>query len=256
VKINVCPDSTGLAYRIINGRREWKPEPIQMTTDDGLAAELEPDGGDLTEGEQAAEWLHDLLSAGPLPEQQVQEQGRQCRLLFATIRRAKKMAGIEVVNSGFEKGSKWLWKLRSPSTMLAKPEDAQTQDVSTFEESERLHAGIVLITALHKRPEPAGVHRDREQPNPSAEILVNCRGLNDGIVGNVVANFATKTMVEPPCVGLPSNQSKRASTVDLSANLSSSGLVPDPVRRRLRGNARDDLAFARQGGRPQPHKAG
>jgi hypothetical protein len=112
------------------------------------------------------------------------------------------------------------------------------------------------MTALHKRPESAGIHRDREQPNPPAEILVSCRGLNDGIVGKRVANFATKTMVEPPCVGLPSNQSKRASTVDLSSNLSSFGLVPGPVRRCLRGNARDDQAFARQGGRPQPHKAG
>jgi len=142
VKMNLCPDPTGMEYRLVDGRLEWEEEPIQMTADDALAAASERSGSDPTEREHAAEWLRDLLSAGPLPSLEVQEQARECGFSMATIRRAKALAGVKVVKSGFEKGSKWLWKLPPSSMLLTNSEGAHHQCLSTFDDDERLRAGI------------------------------------------------------------------------------------------------------------------
>jgi putative DNA primase/helicase len=110
IKMNLCADPTGLAYRIKQGRLEWERRAVRMTAAELVAAERErPGGGEWTERHLAARWLKQILADGPLTARDVKQQASECGFTSGTVRRAMKLAGIKPVKSGFEKGAKWIW---------------------------------------------------------------------------------------------------------------------------------------------------
>jgi putative DNA primase/helicase len=113
VKMNISPDATGLAFRIIDGGVEWESEPIPMHADDLLATETDRQTSDAPEREQAEQFLRELLAAGPVLAVDVQRHAGECGFCAATIRRAKKTLRVVVKREGFGVGGKWHWTLPS-----------------------------------------------------------------------------------------------------------------------------------------------
>jgi putative DNA primase/helicase len=119
VKMNISPEATGLAFRIIDGRVEWESQPIRMHADDLLAAETDRQPSDAPEREQAEQFLRELSAAGPVLAFDVQRHAGECGFSAATIRRAKKGLCVVVKREGFGVGGSWHWAL--PASIDARP---------------------------------------------------------------------------------------------------------------------------------------
>ena len=78
------------------------------------------------------------MTDGPLPAEDVKRQAKANAISEPTLRRAKKLAGVEARKLGFGDGAKWVWELPGASKMLTDTEGAHPLDVSAFDESERL----------------------------------------------------------------------------------------------------------------------
>lgn len=81
--------------------------------------------------EQACGLLRDTLADTPMPETQVQALADARNISKATLRRAKKVLGVESKKEGIGEGSEWIWRL--PQTPDAKdahdtPKHAHTTD--------------------------------------------------------------------------------------------------------------------------------
>ncbi len=137
VKVNISPEATGLAFRIIDGRVEWESEPITMHADDLLAAEMDRQPSDAPEREQAEQFLRELLAAGPVLAVDILRHAEECGLSAATIRRAKKALRVAVKREGFGVGGTWHWALPASIDAHANHRCSATQ-VSTYGDDERL----------------------------------------------------------------------------------------------------------------------
>ncbi len=123
-KNNIAPDVCGLAYRIVSctiandietSRIEWEPDPVKITADAALAAH--PDTDDMrSDRDAAADWLREVLSAGPMLARDVQNEAKAAGHSWATIRRAKDAIGVCVRREGFGKDGAWHWTLPAAST--------------------------------------------------------------------------------------------------------------------------------------------
>jgi putative DNA primase/helicase len=146
VKNNLGPDSTGLAYRVIQASNgaplaDWEPEPVTETADEAMR----PAGSDEERAplEEAKAFLWEVLAFGPLPVPRIEKDARGAGHSPATIRRAKKALGIEAYRDGFGPGGKWHWRL--PATAASggtidaqEPIDAHPNGVSAYEGREHL----------------------------------------------------------------------------------------------------------------------
>ena len=61
--------------------------------------------------ENAAAWLLQFLADGPRPATEVRAQALAAGLHWATIRRAKDTAGVEIFKEGFGWLGTWAWRL-------------------------------------------------------------------------------------------------------------------------------------------------
>jgi hypothetical protein len=126
IKNNIAPDTGGLAYRIeplgVDGcpALAWEPDPVNLSADDALAADL-GQGGGRTERDDAAGWLRDLLAHGPRPARDVERDARDAGHSIATVRRAKAAMGVVSRKPAF--GGPWEWTLPA--------EDAHTPNMLT-----------------------------------------------------------------------------------------------------------------------------
>lgn len=118
-KNNLAPEGTGLAFAIQGrpiGQVNWEPEPVQMSADDALAIDSKP-GPEAQTRRLVAEWLRELLAAGPMrvgdvrkPEPgTIAEAAKAAGYSWATVRRAKDILGIKPFKDQFSGG--WYWKL-------------------------------------------------------------------------------------------------------------------------------------------------
>ncbi len=122
IKCNLVGGATGLAYRIVPHPDNpalpivaWEPEPVAMTADEAMEALPKP-----TPREEAAEWLRQVLSAGPLPSNQVERQGSEAGFTLRTLRRAKADLGI----LPYREGTGWMVRLPdSPGRVPAAPDE-------------------------------------------------------------------------------------------------------------------------------------
>ncbi|MHC4947204.1 MAG: AAA family ATPase [Planctomycetota bacterium] len=106
VKMNLAPDSTGLAYSIVHGALNWGADPVTVTADDILAAEV-GNGPDDDGGHEVAEWLRDELADGPKPVKEVEKRARPLGFSAKQLRSARKPAGVKPKRLGFGPGGTW-----------------------------------------------------------------------------------------------------------------------------------------------------
>ena len=138
-KSNIGPDGGGFTYgfeqaelpehnELTASRIAWG-EPIEGTARE-LLAELKQ-GGDSqrTKCDEAADWLFDLLSVGPIPRDEVEKRATEAGLSWATVRRAKDKVGARSEKSDFE--SAWRWVL--PDGAFDFHEGAQGAHIKTGE---------------------------------------------------------------------------------------------------------------------------
>lgn len=111
VKNNLAREATGLAYTIVGDppHVQWDPTPITTTADEALGSES-GSSDDRYEKEDAADFLRELLAAGPKPAKEVFAAAKQAGHSEATIKRAKRSAGVQTVQVGFHGG--WMWSLK------------------------------------------------------------------------------------------------------------------------------------------------
>lgn len=130
IKNNLAEDVGGLAYSIVNGALAWEDGPVCLSADDALSDAPRKDGH--TARDDAADWLRELLSDGPMPQRDVAEAAKENGISIAAVRRAKTKLGIKPRKEGFQKDARWMWKLAAAEHSEG-DEDAQSLDVSTFD---------------------------------------------------------------------------------------------------------------------------
>lgn len=118
-KNNLGEDRTGLAYSIeaatvgegiATSRVSWHAEAVTVSADDALSA----DAGDpaaRSERNSAADWLADLLAAGPLPAREVRRHADEAGYAWRTLHRARDAAGVTVRREGYGPGGQWMWSI-------------------------------------------------------------------------------------------------------------------------------------------------
>lgn len=109
----------------------WDADPVKMSADEVLASS---DRGEVTSGDEAEEFLRDMLADGPVATKSVKAEAGGAELSWATIRRAKDRIGVRAVKAKETDGG-WLWTL--PEVEGAHPgiEGAHLSEMSTFTEN-------------------------------------------------------------------------------------------------------------------------
>jgi hypothetical protein len=117
---------------------------VAITANEALAADVA--GSEACSAiEEAIEWLQQLLAGGAMPATLVQAEAEAAGLSWATVRRAKKVAGIETYREGGKgKAGHWFWRLppKEPLRCSSNPYDAQERNVSTLSKFEHLSVGF------------------------------------------------------------------------------------------------------------------
>ncbi|MCE9618485.1 MAG: AAA family ATPase [Planctomycetes bacterium] len=143
IKNNIAPDTGGLAYRIepvgLIGCPvvAWEADPVALSADDALASDR-IEGGNRNERNDAVDWLRKALADGPMLAEEVKQQAEQNGISAATLRRAKREAGVEAKREGFGPGAKWYWMLPEHHRCSPQLIDAHPKTVSTNGEIEHL----------------------------------------------------------------------------------------------------------------------
>lgn len=124
IKMNLCRDSTGLAFRVVadpggNGHPvlAWEPEPISLRADDVLNPTTHP-GPLPLQRDEAAEWLTIALASGPRNAEELIAEAEAVGITKGTLRRAKESLGVKLGKDGFQ--GPWVWRLPK-----ARAKDAQ-----------------------------------------------------------------------------------------------------------------------------------
>jgi putative DNA primase/helicase len=115
-KSNIGPDDGGFAYGLerievapeVEGQRVRWLEPLEGTARELLAeAEAEPDADEGDGPGDVADWLRELLVAGPVPAREVKRQADDAGYSWRTTQRAMKRAGVHSRRGGFGKPAEW-----------------------------------------------------------------------------------------------------------------------------------------------------
>lgn len=125
-KSNIGPDGGGFVYDLRQGELDGYPgveassvlwgERIDGTARE-LLAEAEQRDDEGHEARDAADWLRDLLAAGPVQVKDVKRHGENAGFAWRTLQRAMRGAGIESRRGGF--GLPATWALAAPVTPVA-----------------------------------------------------------------------------------------------------------------------------------------
>lgn len=113
VKSNLSQRPASLALRIVSdeqGRPKIAWEGSVATSANELLATIIANSGGRNAIEAAQEFLHDLLSGGPRPANEVYSVGKEAGHSYPTLRRAMEPAGVKATKVG----SQWLWSWSSP----------------------------------------------------------------------------------------------------------------------------------------------
>jgi putative DNA primase/helicase len=114
-KMNVCQETTGLAYRLEDGKVCWEEAPVEMTADEHLATEDQAERKSTFDGQavvDAAEWLAEMLSDRSMLASHIHDLAEEAETSKTTLKRAKKRAGVVSERQGFGRGSVVWWTLR------------------------------------------------------------------------------------------------------------------------------------------------
>jgi putative DNA primase/helicase len=100
----------GLAYSIVTAENgapvvSWEAEAVEISADEALEGSHE----DRTEREQAADWLRELLSDGPIPAKDMKRNADHAGFAWRTVCRAKGALGVVSRKQAFS--GHWEWQL-------------------------------------------------------------------------------------------------------------------------------------------------
>jgi putative DNA primase/helicase len=98
--------------------------------------------------DEAVDWLRELLADGPVPVKQLQSEADAAGHSWATIKRAKKDAGVEAFREGgMVEAGRWLWRLPAVESLRCSTNSylAQQVNVSTLGEVEHLSSGNGVV---------------------------------------------------------------------------------------------------------------
>lgn len=132
LKNNLGPDMSGMSYRIeeLDGVPfvKWDAEPITVTADDALGRDDNADDCESTLAADAADWLRDVLSLGPVASDDIKKHAKAAGYSWATIRRAQAACGVKPQRVGGVGGAgSWRWTLpdeQRPAQMTLGGSDA------------------------------------------------------------------------------------------------------------------------------------
>ena len=159
MKNNLARIDGGLAFRIeqhmvgeanaiLASAVVWDGEQVMRTADEILAA-ADNAGTNQSARDDAAGWLRELLADGSLPAKQVQSEADAAGHSWATVKRAKKAAGIVAFREGgaADKG-RWFWRLPDTESLRGSSNGylAQERNVSILAEVEPLKSSEVDTT--------------------------------------------------------------------------------------------------------------
>jgi len=120
VKMNLCRDSSGLAFRAVSDPAgsghpilSWEPDPITAQADDILNPPTTRPGPLPIQRDEAAEWLTCALRSGPRDAKGLIEEADSIGITPGTLRRAKEVLGVMLARDGFQ--GPWMWRLPSSS---------------------------------------------------------------------------------------------------------------------------------------------
>lgn len=130
---NLVEDPAGLAYRIVDGRVEWEPEPVLMSANDALQKEQEERRPDRaapahTKMADAVLWLGELLATGDIPSEQVFDLGNAKGFRKRMLYDAKEKLGIVARRDGFGAKGQWLWSLPKDAGNPQGPGQGEAKD--------------------------------------------------------------------------------------------------------------------------------
>jgi putative DNA primase/helicase len=157
LKNNLGNDKTGFAFSLQSvqvksaaGSIEtscvvWESCAVAVTADEAMVPQCDTE--ELSELEDARNFLQVMLVDGPVPSRRIRAEAQEAGHSWATIRRAQKVLQIDVTKNGLKGG--WEWRLSSK--VLKKAEDAHAKNVSPFANNEHLRqipggpAGVVAV---------------------------------------------------------------------------------------------------------------
>jgi len=148
LKTNLAPDTTGLAYAVVGSPEDpsigviaWEPDPVTISADEALVAEY-ADPEERTARQEAAEWLREALSGGPVAMKDIQRMAKDSGHAWRTVQRAKTALRVASQHQGYGQGSTWYWDL--PESLPSRDRKAChagcSGDVATFERGGGLRA--------------------------------------------------------------------------------------------------------------------
>jgi hypothetical protein len=116
VKSNIGPDDGGFEYRFSQVDVPEHPGVAASRVEWGRAvqgnarvifAQAEPDDEEHVEARNAADWLVDLLIAGPLPVKDVRRHGNDAGFAWRSLQRAAQRIGVKSKRAGFGLPATW-----------------------------------------------------------------------------------------------------------------------------------------------------
>jgi putative DNA primase/helicase len=108
VKNNLSPNKTGMAYRIIDGKVEWEPTPIDLRPNDVLASEKP---ANTARKERVIEAIRKVLADGELPSEEAKARLAAMGFGKNVVWGHKDEAGVIARKTGFGKHGAWHWRL-------------------------------------------------------------------------------------------------------------------------------------------------
>ena len=148
VKQNLSPDDSGLTYRLVgktldNGIEtscvEWTGHTEQTARD-----ALDETGmkRDSPAEDDAEDFLHHLLSDGPVKVKEVRDQAKEAGHAWRTVERAKSNLGYKAKNRGQFYGNAWWWM--TPEQIAEDEVDLQPKNADSGGRRQHIRVGGLL----------------------------------------------------------------------------------------------------------------
>jgi hypothetical protein len=124
IKNNIGNDRSGMAFTLSEHgtqgfpRVEWCDTPVSVSADDVIGSLPHPSPRQPTQLDDAADWLHDFLSNGPVAAQDVLRNAKQAGFSKRTLDRAKAELKAKSVKPAYE--GQWVWALPGQSHAIVK----------------------------------------------------------------------------------------------------------------------------------------
>ncbi|MGO9268251.1 MAG: AAA family ATPase [Candidatus Binataceae bacterium] len=176
LKNNLAPTMPGLAFSIeLNEQGDpvvaWESEPVAITAAEHFRELRDVDDKPRREGpiDDACAVLRELLKDGPRPVAEIEREGKARGVSHATIKRARKLLGIESTRGGFGADGGWVLRLPAIGAHMVEPASNSEGEASSHSESEPLWPSPSL---------PMGSSKGLKGENPKG-LTVKRDGEND-----------------------------------------------------------------------------